>query len=84
MAIGRAENGGEGAVAVAGHVELVEDEVHRDERLLVGVRHLEVLYGNLCVGTLLQTCQLDGLLGSQGGCDEQQGGYDKRLRIIHN
>ena len=45
---------------------------------------LEVLHGDLRVGTFLQARQLDGLLGSQGGCDEQQGGYDKRLRIIHN
>ena len=55
----------ESTIAVAGHVELVENEVHGNHGALGGACHLYIIYSNLCVGTFLGTCQADGLLSRE-------------------
>ena len=75
IAVGRADDGREGAIAVGGHVELVEDEVHGEQGRGGCVGHVDVHHRDLRVGTGLLAGETDGLLGTDDGdaCKEDDG-----------
>ena len=74
LSVGRAYDGSESTVAVAGHVERVEDEVHGDKGALGTACHVDVLYAEFCAVASQGNGGL--LLGRDSGCCGKQDCYD--------